>query len=280
MDTKDLEIRINNMGRRSISYWKDGVLVGKKCTVCGEDKEISEFGYANKKKGTYRAECKECRKQYREKNKDRTREYGKRYREENKEYCKEKNRRWEENNKEKRRQRYIRNYEYYKEYRKQHSRKEKEDNIAKITNMLHQTNSTLKRIGIKAYGYIYKVTGPNNHYYIGQSTQMLERRYKNGTINGWIKDRRNKVNQKFLEELEEESNFSIEIIDYGICQYHLDKLEVYYINKYDSCNNGYNNYEGNHNTTDGLEEFQQILKENGLEFIDNKLQIKNTHQDR
>ena len=202
------------------------------------------------------------------------------YREENKEYCKEKNRRWEENNKEKRRQRYIRDYEYYKEYRKQHSRKEKEDNITKITNMLHQTNSILKRIGIEAYGYIYKVTGPNNHYYIGQSTQMLERRYKNGTINGWIKDRKNKVNQKFLEELEEESNFSIEIIDYGICQYHLDKLEVYYINKYDSCNNGYNNYEGNHNTTDGLEEFLQILKENGLEFIDNKLQIKNTHQDR
>ena len=96
--------------------------------------------------------------------------------------------------------------------------------------MLHQTNSILKRIGIKAYGYIYKVTGPNNHYYIGQSTQMLERRYKNGTINGWIKDRKNKVNQKFLEELEEESNFSIEIIDYGICQYHLE-VKIYLLVK-------------------------------------------------
>ena len=77
-------------------------------------------------------------------------------------------------------------------------------------------------------------------------------------------------NQKFKEELQEE-DFTIEVIDFGVCQYHLDKLEAYYIDKYDSYNNGYNNNAGHHSTDDGLEEFEQILKENGLQFIDGKL---------
>ena len=41
MDTKDLEVRTSRSGH--ISYWKDGVLIGKRCTKCGKDKEISEF---------------------------------------------------------------------------------------------------------------------------------------------------------------------------------------------------------------------------------------------
>jgi hypothetical protein len=63
----------------------------------------------------------------------------------------------------------------------------------------------------------------------------------------------------------------IEIIDCGICKYHLDKLEAYYINKFNSWENGYNNNAGYYNTNDGIEEFIQILEENSLEFIDNKI---------
>ena len=42
-----------------------------------------------------------------------------------------------------------------------------------------------------------------------------------------------------------EENFEIEdVFDVGICKYHLDKLESYWINQYDSYNNGYNNNSG------------------------------------
>jgi hypothetical protein len=36
--------------------------------------------------------------------------------------------------------------------------------------------------------------------------------------------------------------------------------------------NGYNNTIGNHNTNDGLEEFEEILKKNNLKFINGKLE--------
>ena len=59
---KDAEKRINRKG--SISYWKDNVIIGKRCTKCGEDKEISNFTLTNKKKLIYNATCKECRRQW------------------------------------------------------------------------------------------------------------------------------------------------------------------------------------------------------------------------
>ena len=65
-----------------------------------------------------------------------------------------------------------------------------------------------------------------------------------------------------------------EVLDVGCCQYHLDKLEVYYINKYDSCDNGYNNEYGNHITDDGLEEFVEILQQYNIEFIDGEIKEK------
>ena len=111
------------------------------------------------------------------------------------------------------------------------------------------------------------------HKYLGQSINPLKERYsfRGGIIKSWIKERLNKNYQKFTEELIEEDIVVTEVLDVAFCQYHLDKLEAYYINKYDSFLNGYNNQEGNHNTNDGIEEFNQILLENNLEFIDGKL---------
>ena len=107
--------------------------------------------------------------------------------------------------------------------------------------------------------------------YIGQTIRPLKARYGLDIIQGWIEERKHYQNQKFLEELIEEDIEFTETLDVACCKYHLDKLEAYYINKYDSCNNGYNNKEGNHRTDDGIEEFNQILKENNLEFVDGKL---------
>ena len=61
------------------------------------------------------------------------------------------------------------------------------------------------------------------------------------------------------------------MFDIGISKWHLDKLESFYINKFNSCDNGYNNNAGHHDTDDGIEEFENILKEYNLEFVDNKL---------
>ena len=58
---KDAEERVNKFG--NVSYWKDGVLVGRKCTKCGEDKEIGEFCFLNKEQNTYDSICKECKKE-------------------------------------------------------------------------------------------------------------------------------------------------------------------------------------------------------------------------
>lgn len=71
----------------------------KICTICNQEKDLSEF-YQRKKSKYYSSECKECTKtaarkyradnkeiaiSYRERNKDRIREYKKKYLEENKE---------------------------------------------------------------------------------------------------------------------------------------------------------------------------------------------------
>ena len=151
---------------------------------------------------------------------------------------------------------------------------EKKNNIIELTNMLHQLNPLLRKLDIKTYGIIYKITNiKTGRCYIGQTIQPLKERYKGDVIKGWIKERMEKENQKFKDELVEK-DFKVEIINYGICRYHLDKLEAYYINECNSCNNGYNNQLGNHNTNDGIEEFNGILNKNNLEFINGNLVVK------
>jgi hypothetical protein len=171
---------------------------------------------------------------------------------------------WYENNKEKSLEKQKRKYE-----------NSKNQNIATLTEKLNQINFVLKNF--EAYGCIYAFTNiKTGKAYIGQTTHPLESRYNNSNIiKGWIKERKGKVSQKFIEELVEEDIEVTKVLDIGICKWHLDKLEAYYIDKYDSCNNGYNNNYGNYNTDDGIEEFNQILSDHNLEFKDGKLiQIK------
>lgn len=234
---KMLEVRIN--GKGGITYWKDGVMVAKRCLKCNEDKNISEFSIRNKKKNSYSAHCKKC--------------------------VAETSKIWRETNE-----------EYFNKINKEAHIKRKTKNILKLTEMLEQINPILKGLNLKAFGRIYKITNTKTgRVYIGQSTNNLNIRYNGEMIKTWIKERQTYNKQKFLEELIEEDFKLEEAIAVGVCKYHLDKLEAYYINKYDSYNNGYNNQEGNHITTDGIEEFNQILSDHNLEFKDGKLtQIK------
>ena len=285
---------------KSIDCFNESKTRGKIRSACKDctSKKTKEYREKNAQKlkeakkeyyDNHKEEIAEKRKIYREVNKEKISIRRKGYREKNKESISESKKRWAEANKEhvkEQRKEYWdrnreilikkskiyqeKNKEKLKEYRRNRNENIKKENLENITNLLKQIKPILNQLDLQIFGYIYKITNINGHCYIGQSVRTLKERYKENVINGWIKERMKYDNQKFKEELQEE-DFTIEVIDFGVCQYHLDKLEAYYIDKYDSCNNGYNNREGNHKTNDGLEEFQQILKENGLEFIDGKL---------
>ena len=212
-------------------------------------------------------------RQWRENNKEHLKEYWKQYYQNNKEY----KRQYRENNKEHykalNKQYTENNKEHIKEYKKQYRENNKENNLQYISSIVEQINSIFKQLNLSVYGYVYMFENvKTGHVYIGQTTQLLKDRYgSKEVIKGWIKERKTYENQKFVEELIEEDFEVTEFLDVGCCAYHLDKLESYYINKYNSCENGYNNECGNHNTDNGIEEFNQILKENNLEFINGKL---------
>ena len=344
-----LEKRINKNG--NISYWDGDTMVGKRCSKCGKDKKKEAFRIKSKKEDTYRAECKECEKQYREASKEHHKEYNKqyykdnaerikeqqkqyykdnaeyfkqyykeniahikeknkRYRKNNKEYLKNYQKQYNENNKEclkeKRRQyrkenaetirekkrqyqkehienikKYLKEYskQYYqsnKEYIKQHEKQKykirKESNLKGILNLLEQVNPLFEQLNLPIYGTVYKFENiKTNRCYIGQTILPLKDRYGGSIVKKWIEERLNKDNQKFKEELIEEDIEVTEVLDIAFCEYHLDKLEAHYINKYNSYNNGYNNNAGNYKTDDGVEEFENILNKYGLEYINGEL---------
>ena len=280
---------------------------GKVCTKCGVWKPLEGYNKGKGYKDGRETACRECRKEYgkrwRKNNKEHKKEYNKQYYQENKEYYKEHNKQWYEQNKEYRKeyekqwkennpeynkQYYLNNKEYYKEQHKQwkennkEHRKEygkqyyetvKQNNLQYISSLLEQINPMFKQLNLQVYGYVYMFENvKTGHVYIGQTINPLKERYRNSNIvQGWVEERLKYDTQKFKGELIKEDIVVTEVLDVAFCQYHLDKLEAYYIDKYDSFLNGYNNREGNHNTDDGIEEFNRILLENNLEFIDGKL---------
>ena len=231
---------------------------------------------------------KEYEKQYRENNKERRKECNKQHYQNNKEYYKERNKQWRENNTGYHKQYYQNNKERYKkhckqwkrnnkeyceEYRKQYYQTIKENNLQYISGVVEQINPTFEHLNLSVYGYVYMFENiKTGHVYIGQTIRPLKERYNGSNIiQRWIKERLDKSNQKFTEELIEEDFVLTEVLDVAFCQYHLNVLEAYYINKYDSCENGYNNTIGNHKTDDGLEEFMEILQQHNLEFVDGQI---------
>jgi hypothetical protein len=279
MNIEGLEIRITGKRKKVISYWENDILVGKKCTKCGKNKRVSEFASKSKKEGGYQAKCKECQKQYKKQwdkeNKEHIKasnehwrkinpEYNKKWNEENKIKRQQCNKKWKENNN-----------EHKKEYDKQYREIAKSKSIKCLINTLEQINPIFKQLNLPIYGYIYLFTNiKTKRCYVGQTIQPLKARYKSNIIQGWIEERLKYDTQKFKEELIEKDIEVIEMLDVAFCQYHLNKLEAYYIDKYNSCVDGYNNNAGYHNTNDGLEEFNKILSQYNIEFIDGEIKEK------
>ena len=271
---------------------------GSCCKECESDKQRESKKY------------KEYQKEYREKNKDKIKVQRKQYREANKEELAKRSKIWRENNKEKKResdrryreahpnymkewhkahkehdkQYYLNNQERIIQYRINHKEErsvydkqryidKREENIKEIAEMLKEIKSIITEYNLPIYGVIYRFQNiKTGRCYVGQTIRPLKERYWGGITKGWLRERNEHENQQFKEELTNEEDFILtEVLDVGICKWHLDKIESYYIDKYNAFEDGYNNMPGNYYTTDGLEEFKQILNTYNLEFKDNKI---------
>lgn len=95
-------------------------------------------------------------------------------------------------------------------------------------------------------GVIYKYTSPDGTVYIGQTTNECARRSQFFLRASYGGTKIDQARAKFGPE-----NFTYERLhkntyaDMESAKLDLDKLETYYIQKYDSVNNGYNSYTGN-----------------------------------
>ena len=130
--------------------------VFKKCKICGEWLVASNFNFYKEKNGKYglKSQCKECGKEYREKNKDKRKkynkeyyeknkdkiiEYKKEYREENKDKIKERQREWNKNNKDKIKEYYEENKDKIKERQRKYYEKNK-DKVLEYNKKWHKNN--------------------------------------------------------------------------------------------------------------------------------------------
>ena len=105
----------------------------KTCIKCGIKKYETEFY-----KG--RNQCKECIKEYRQKNKERIKEAKKEYQQKNKECIKEYNKEYRQKNKERIKECRQKNKEYFKEYKKEYVEQSTDGYIREIL----ARDSTLK----------------------------------------------------------------------------------------------------------------------------------------
>lgn len=254
------------------NYDKEGNLISKECSKCHKIKLIEEFNKDNRAKDKRMSKCKECEKQYRKTNKERIDNYNKEYYESHSETIKEYKKEYRVNNEDKIKKYLINNSEKikkrYKEYYKKNIKKYKkyaEDHKKHkaYTNKQwysKQVQEALQEIKIEVeaspekynyiegkdiYGIIYLVhNNESDKYYVGQSINSFDIRYKKG----WLKDSSHSKKDTVKEDLQlygEESFEYIKIFKVAYSQYELDKLEAYYIDYYNSYENGYNENRGN-----------------------------------
>jgi hypothetical protein len=104
----------------------------KRCTKCGETKLVTEFGKNRNHKDGLQYDCKECKRKWREANREYRSEYDRRYREANREKKREHNRRYREANREKGQERGRKHYEANREKYRENNRAWKKANPEKM----------------------------------------------------------------------------------------------------------------------------------------------------
>ena len=211
---------------------------------------------------------KEYNKKYYQENIDKIKEYKKEYNKEyNKEYYKNNAERIKQHQKEHNKKYRKNNAEKIKEYKKQY-RKDNAESIKEYKQEYYQeiTQEALQQIKTEVesnpekynyvkdkeiYGIIYLVYNiKSNKYYVGQTTIGFDNRYKSG----WLYTHGCKNSVKEDLKLYGKDSFKYtKIFKVAHSQYELDKLEAYYIDYYNSYENGYNETRGNIFTDRGKE---------------------------
>lgn len=267
------------------NYDNEGKLISKECACCNEVKPVSEFYKHKPASDGLRPRCKECLKKYKQDNAESIKEYKKQYRKNNAEKIKEYSKEYQKNNAEKIKEYYKNNAEYYKEYQKNKAEKIKEYNkeyyknkveyykeynkeyrknnaeyckecnkkynTKKVEKALQQIKTEVEKEpekynyieGKEIYGIIYLVHNiESDRYYVGQTVNSFDIRYQSG----WLYSHSYKDTVKEDLTLYGKESFKFtKIFKVAHSQYELDKLEAYYIDYYNSYENGYNENRGN-----------------------------------
>lgn len=247
------------MGRISTlkrNYDNEGNLISKECSCCHKIKSVSEFNKYKRSIDGLHSECKEC-----------TNEYNKKYRQENSNYFKEKSKKYRQENPDYFKKYRQENTDYFKEHRRKYNQensdyfngKHKEYRQKNIQESLQQIKEEIEKEPEKydynpdfeIYGIIYLAHNiESDKYYVGQTTIGFDNRYKKG----WLYEHSKKDTVKHDLELYGQESFEYtKIFKVAHSQYELDKLEAYYIDYYNSYENGYNENRGNIFTDRGKE---------------------------
>jgi group I intron endonuclease len=95
-----------------------------------------------------------------------------------------------------------------------------------------------------AFGYIYKIVNTiNTKVYIGQTTRSIAARFKEHLRNCNTASKKSMHLYTAMNAYGKD-NFSIELLEEAASQDELNEKEIYWINYYDSLNNGYNMKQG------------------------------------
>lgn len=223
------------------NYDDEGNLISKECTHCHKIKPVSKFSKDKNKTDGLQCKCKECDKEYEKKHKQEKKKYRKEYYQKNKDREKNMEKKYRQENK-----------KYRKEYKKEYDTKKRQEALQQIKTEVETNPEKYNYIeGKEIYGIIYLVHNiESNRYYVGQTTVGFDNRYPKG----WLYDHKHKNFVKHDMELYGKDSFEyIKIFKVAHSQYELDKLEAYYIDYYNSFENGYNENRGNIFTDRGKE---------------------------
>ena len=219
------------MGRKGVlrNYDSEGNLISLECYKCHKVKAVSEFCKNKGRKDGVTTICKDCTKEYQKQNKDKKKEYDKKYRKQNKDRIRE----------------------YQSEYRKQNAEYNAEYYNSKTKQSLIEIKAYVEQNpqrydynpNEEIYGIVYLVHNvKSDKYYVGQTTIGFDNRYQSG----WLYEHSYKdIVKADLEKYGEDCFEYTKIFKVAHCQKDLDKLEAYYINYYNSYENGYNETRGN-----------------------------------
>ena len=120
----------------------------KVCTKCGIEKPLSGFNKFKRGNFGVRSECKECRKKYRQENREAISEYNKKYQEENREAISEYYRKYQEENREA-------TLEYARKYRQKNPHKMRAKEAKRRATKLQATPKWLTEEQNKAIQEVY-----------------------------------------------------------------------------------------------------------------------------